>query len=147
MFFSRTSASRRKKTGGREGKFADDLNAFKEFESRANNATLMEAIDECQSSLHSWGRASQVAFDAGKEGKRIISRTRPQGEQFQLLGILFDCKLLLEETVHDLVSRCRWKLRTLLQSQRHFDATSLIKLYKSRLLGFIEYRTSAIFHA
>ena len=106
----------------------------------------MDAVDKCQDSLHSWGRANQVAFDPSKEGKRIISRSRPQGEPFLLLGILFDCKLLMEEAVQDLVSKCRWKLRTLLHSQRHFDGNALVRLYKSRLLGFIEYRTSAIYH-
>ena len=135
------------KSGFVEVKFADDLNAFKEFEPKAKNKTLMEAIDGCQSSLHAWGRANQVAFDASKEGKRILSRTRPHGEPFLLLGILFDCKLLMDEAVHDLVSKCRWKLRTLLQNQRHFNANALVTLYKSKLLGFIEYRTSAIYHA
>lgn len=88
-----------------------------------------------------------MAFDAGKEGKRILSRTQPVGDCFTLLGVEFDCKLVMDQAIHTLLDSCRWKLRSLLRCQRHFNACDLVNLYKSRLLGFIEYRTAAIYHA
>ena len=130
-----------------EVKFADDLNAFKEFDAKVKDEFIFEAMNQCQTNLHRRGTANQVAFDASKEGKRILSRRRPSGDAFQLLGVSFDCALIMDDAISDLVKRCRWKLRTLLRSQRHFDAGALVNLYKSRMLGFIEYRTAAIYHA
>ena len=69
------------------------------------------------------------------------------GEPFQLLGVSFDCALIMDDAINDLLTKCRWKLRTLLRSQRHFEPKALVNLYKSRMLGFIEYRTAAIYHA
>ena len=133
--------------GSTEVKFADDLNAFKEFDAGVRDDTIHKAMDKCQANLHRWGTANQVAFDASKEGKRILSRRRPSGDAFLLLGVSFDCALIMDDAISGLVKRCRWKLRTLLRSQRHFEACALVNLYKSRMLGFIEYRTAAIYHA
>ena len=69
------------------------------------------------------------------------------GESFVLLGVEFDCKLVMDQAIHTLLGKCRWKLRSLLRCQRHFDAHALVNLYKSRLLGCIEYLTAAIYHA
>ena len=38
-----------------------------------SNAAIMESLMECQASLHSWGRANRVIFDAGKEETMVIS--------------------------------------------------------------------------
>ena len=130
-----------------EIKFADDLNAFKEFDPGVEDAELFKAMDACQVELHRWGEANQVVFDAGKEGKRILSRSRPVGDSFTLLGIQFDCKLIMNTAIDALLSKCRWKLRSLLRCQRHYDVRAMVQLYKSRLLGYIEYRTAAIYHA
>ena len=104
-------------------------------------------MDACQKQLHQWGAANRVALNASKEGKRILSRSRPSGDPFVLLGVSFDCALIMDVAIDDLLKKCRWKLRTLLRSQRHFDAKAVVNLYKSRMLGFIEYRTAAIYHA
>ena len=135
------------RAGFTEVKFADDLNAYKEFASGASDEVLLGAIGACQLELHQWGKANQVSFDAGKEGKCILSRTRPVGNGFTLLGVDFDCKLIMDQAIQSLLAKCRWKLRSLLRCQRHFDARNLVNLYKSRLLGYIEYRTAAIYHA
>ena len=36
---------------------------------------------------------------------------------------------------------------TLLRTQRFFTTSQMVNLYKARILGYIEYRTPAIFHA
>ena len=97
--------------------------------------------------LHSWGRANQVTFDATKESKHILSRSNPYGDPFSLLGIQFDCKLLMTDTVLDLARTCRWKLKALLRTRRFNTGEQLVLLYKAQLLSFIEYRTAAIYHA
>jgi hypothetical protein len=50
-------------------------------------------LDECQASLHRRGAANRVVFDPGKESMHIISRSRPCGASFKLLGIVFDPRL------------------------------------------------------
>ena len=64
-----------------------------------------------------------------------------------MLGIVFDPKLLMDYAIHDLVSSCRWKRNMLLRCGQFFNGLQLVDLYKSQLLGFIEYRTPAIYHA
>ena len=40
-----------------------------------------------------------------------------------------------------------WKLRTLLHTSRFHCDARLVDEYKARLLGYLEYRTSALYHA
>jgi len=64
-----------------------------------------------------------------------------------LLGIRFDCKLIMSDTVTDLAQNCRWKLKAILRTSRFNTGLQLVTLYKAQLLTFIEYRTAAIYHA
>ena len=127
--------------------FADDLNAFRVFPSTTNNASIDTAITNCQSELHKWGRANQVAFDAAKESRHILSLTEPAGDNFKLLGVEFDASLTMSDAVGDLVSAAGWKLRTLLRTRRYYSDADLITLYKSHVLSWLEYRTPALYHA
>ena len=145
-FYADSSAAIRQ-AGFSEIVFADDLNAFKEYPSSTPLSQLQRDMGECQASLHQWGRANQVAFDAGKESQHVLSRSNPHGGNFKLLGIIFDPKLIMDDAIHDLVSNCRWKRNMLLRSGKFFCGLQLVDLYKAQLLGFIEYRTPAIYHA
>ena len=104
-------------------------------------------MTSCQAELHKWGRANQVSFDAGKESQHILSRTRPYGSGFELLGVSFDTKLLMTDSVFKLAKDCRWKLAVILRTRRFNTGEQLVALYKAQLLSFIEYRTAAIYHA
>ena len=66
---------------------------------------------------------------------------------FKLLGILFHCELKMAGAVQKLVNEVRWKVKTLLRSARYHTVAELVTLYKSKVLGFIEYSTPAIYHA
>ena len=144
--FYESAASPIKENGFAEVVFADDLNCFKSFDREVEDSDILSDVDSCQESLHSWGRGNQVSFDANKESKHIVSRTRPSGENFTILGVCFDCKLLMTDAVETLVGECRWKLYKILRSQQFFKASEIIGLYKSQILSFIEYRTAAIYH-
>ena len=50
-------------TGFLETVFADDLNCFRAFDGHASNDDILNAINTCQTELHSWGHANQVVFD------------------------------------------------------------------------------------
>jgi len=127
--------------------FADDLNAWRILPSSTPNETAMQALDNVQHELHKWGEANQVTFDAGKESKHILSRSEPHGQDFKLLGVVFDCKLDMDNAVSSLVGKVKWKLRMLLRSRRSFSVEDLVLQYKQQVLSYIEYRSAAIYHA
>ena len=53
----------------------------------------------------------------------------------------------MAEAISTLSSQANWKLRSLLQTRRSFATNEIMSLFKSRVLGYIEYRTPAIYHA
>ena len=108
---------------------------------------MLRATEKCQYELHQWGTANQVAFDKDKEGMFILSRRHSQGARFDLLGIQFDCKLVMADTVEDLAKTCRWKLKAILRTGKFNTGSGLVSLYKAQILSFVEYRTAAIYHA
>ena len=134
------------KAGFQEIVFADDLNAWKKYESGTSHEQMLADMKTCQGELHMWGSANSVTFDKSKEGMFVLSRKKPHGESFDLLGIRFDCKLVMSNTVEELASTCRWKLKAILRTRRFNTGARLVSLYKAQLLSFIEYRTSAIYH-
>jgi hypothetical protein len=127
--------------------FADDLDSFKAYPLATENHVIIDDIDSAQTNLHLWGDANSVQFDPGKESKHVVSTYDPWGNTFKILGVTFDCKLIMDQAVHETAIACGWKLQTLLRSSRFFNCTELINLYKSHVLSRIEYRTAAIYHA
>ena len=89
--------------------FADDLNLFRSFPSTTGNHTVTAALDDCQKSLHQWGELNQVEFDSGKESKHILHNRRPWGENFKILGMLFDTKLTMVAQCQEVAVRAGWK--------------------------------------
>ena len=126
--------------------FADDLNAWRKFDAGIAHSTMLTEMDKCQRELHLWGSANKVSFDKEKEGMYVLSRKRPHGPSFNLLGVSFDCKLVMSATVEDLAKTCRWKLKAILRTSRFNTGAGLIDMYKAQILSFIECRTAAIYH-
>ena len=91
--------------------FADDLNAYRVVPSTTSVEDATKSMDLVQEELHKWGDANQVVFDAAKESKHMLSRSDPFGQDFKLLGILFDRKLEMESVVRTLVGKVEWKSR------------------------------------
>jgi len=127
--------------------FADDLNAYRVFPSHVANEMIEGILKSCQGELHRWGQANQVAFDAAKESRHIVSLNAPLGDNFRLLGVDFDLGLTMSDAVSEIVEAAAWKLRTLLRTKRFYTDSDLITLYKAHLLSFLEYRTPAVYHA
>ena len=91
--------------------YADDLNAYRIFNSTAETATIEKSMELCQTELHAWGRANQVVFDPSKESHHILSMNDPVGENFRLLGVVFDKCLTMVDAVGKLVTDAGCKLR------------------------------------
>ncbi len=49
--------------------------------------------------------------------------------------------------VQELVSECNSKLSAILKTRRYYGLDKLVQLFKSHVLSYLEYRTSAIYHA
>ena len=110
---------------------------------------IHDSIDNCAKELHAWGEANQVKFDPTKESRAILSawNQAAEGSSFELLGVIIDPQLTMKPAIEALVKKCRWKLASVLRCRRFYCPRDLVQLYKSRLLGYIEYRTAAIYHA
>jgi len=126
--------------------YADDLNGFRVFPARVGNDAIRKCMDNCQVELHKWGAANQVEFDPGKESKHILSLSEPEGDEFKVLGVLFDCQLTMTSAVDEVVTSAGWKMRTLLRTRRFYTSAEMVSLYKANVLPYLEYRTPAIYH-
>ena len=49
--------------------------------------------------------------------------------------------------IHETVVSANWKMKHLLRVRTFYTDREMVNLYKAHILSFIEYRTSAIFHA
>ena len=127
--------------------YADDCNAFKRYPRSVSNALVESDLRECQRNLHTWGRANRVTFDAGKEETMVISTTEACGGPAKLLGIHFDCKLVMSVAAHKCATKAAWKTRSLLRVRRFYSTVDLVALYKSHVLSYIEYRTPGVHFA
>ena len=103
------------------------------FPLRTANAFISEQLQECQTSLHCWGHANQVVFDAGKEHVAILSHVNPEGNCFKLLGVDFDPKLLMGAAIHECVVQAGWKLRTVLCTRRSYTDADLLVFFKAHI--------------
>ena len=134
-------------SGFQEVVFADDLNAFKLFANSVPDPVLFSHLGGCQQELHKWGRANGVSFEPAKESFHILSHRSPAGENFKLLGIVFDCKLLMHEAISTCSCEGGWRSLQILSCRRYYSIRELVFLYKSHVLSYLEFRTPAISHA
>ena len=107
----------------------------------------MAEAKTCQKELHKWGRANQVQFDPGKESIHVVSHHAPAGNNFKILGLDFDCRLVMGDAICGLTSEMRWRVRSILRAQRYHTTANMLHLYKAKVLSYVEYRTAAIYHA
>ena len=66
-----------------------------------NKKALAEAR-ACQTKLHTWGKANQVTFESTKESFHVVSHRTPEGDDFKVLEVTFDCELKMAGAVQKL---------------------------------------------
>ena len=130
-----------------EAIFADDLNGFRAFEPETTDNDILSKLQECQRSLHSWGTANQVMFDPGKESFHILHPRKPYGDNFKMLGVTFDPKLMMDSAACEVAAEAGWRMRALLRCRRFYSKAELVRMYKAQVLSYIESSTPAIYHA
>ena len=122
---------------------------FKLFTKSANGPRPVDLKQTygCQSSLHAWGAANQVVFEATKESMHIVDSRNPVGDNFKILSVIFDPKLLMNDAVFHFYNEASWRLKTLFRVSRHYAKDAMVRLFKSQILSFVEGATPAIYHA
>ena len=63
-----------------------------------------------------------------EELDHMQSRHNPVGDEFRILGCLFDCKLLMTSCIHETVVAANWKMRSLLRIRRFYSDREMINL-------------------
>eukprot|EP00959_Pyramimonas_sp_CCMP1952_P316219 6618417-Pyramimonas_sp.AAC.1 len=111
--------------------FADDLNAFQELEAAVDDASAFVRTRAVQRSLHRWGEAIRVVFDPSKESAHVLSRRRPAGPNFKLLGIRYDTKLLMDEAISARVQEAGWRIHSIVRSKRYHTDSEIVGSYKA----------------
>ena len=123
--------------GFSESVFADDMVAFKGFLGQTLDALIYKAMQECQQSLHRWGQANSVVFDASKESLHILHRRH-------LVATTFDCRLCMDAAAHEAAVNASWWAQANLRTRRFHSLRELVGLYKSRVLSLWEFSTPAL---
>ena len=90
--------------------FSPRFVAFKVFDSDICNTDISDELMTCQNSMDQWGRANGMPFGCAKENLHIVSRTRPCGEGFKILGAPFACKSVMADAVAECVQECGWRV-------------------------------------
>ena len=146
VFFKPVDAPIQKKTF-RGAKFADDLTAYKNYESSTSNDKIKTHLEDMQADAHAWGAANRVAFDAGKEHFCILHRADCFGENFKLLGTILDPKLLMEDEIRRIRKKAGPKIKAILGTRGYYSTGAMIQQFKSHVLCLLEASAGAIFHA
>ena len=146
LFFSDVSVAVRA-VQAEEKIFADDLNAFRDFPLETRDFQIDENMLACQHSVHEWGKSSRVVFDPSKEHFATIHHQRARGDNFRLLGILFDPKLQMSNAIDRIYQKSSQKLKSLLRILNFYSLLDLVVSYKSHVLSQSEIGISAIYHA
>ena len=124
--------------------FADDLSGMTSMVQSSSPALLTQQLEEMQGRAHAWGRKHQVEFDPGKEYFKILHPSRGIGDDFKLVGTLFDCRLTMQPCIDAILAKIRPKVRALLRLQHLYSVPSMIGQYKSHIWSLKEYSNGAI---
>ena len=109
--------------------------------------TIYPELRAAQKEFHDWGRSSQVAFDPGKESLHILHRRWHQGEDFKILGVVFDGALRMATAARVIATEAGRRLQTLLKAKRFFTTPELVRLFNAQILSYVESGTPRISHA
>ena len=110
--------------------FADDLSATTLAHRDVSENIIREELTELQQRTHEWGRKNQVEFDPSKEHFVIIHPSQGSGDDFKLLGTLFDSKLTMVPCLEPLLSKIRPKIRALIRLKHPYPTVTMLNQYK-----------------
>ena len=132
--------------------FADDFNCWRKFliphdKVAEAQAAAKDALKDAQRELHLWGEANRVIFDPSKESFHLLHRRFWDGDNFKILGVIFDPALLMHEAACHVATEAGWRLQALLKVRRFFTTPELFRMYKCQVLTYIESSIPGLYHA
>jgi hypothetical protein len=143
VFFSDIAVA----SNNNEQVFADDLNLFQSFPKNADSDVMWTALREIQTKIHDWGNSNRVKFEPTKEEMRILHPERGEGNEFRLLGCIYDTRLTMEAAIDSITKKVRPKFKSLLRTRIFYSEGDIILQYKFHMLTILETHTGAIYHA
>ena len=124
--------------------FADDLTVMCHKAQDVPDDIILDELREIQSRTHEWGKRNQVQFDPSKEYTKIIHSSRGVGDDFKMLGTLFDTRLTMQPCLESVLTRIRPKIRALLRLKDLYTGSSMLNQYKSHIWGITEYSNGVL---
>jgi len=127
--------------------FADDLTVMVQKPQHVSDTIVLNELEEVQTRTHEWGVRNQVQFDAAKEYMKILHPACGLGEDFKLLGTLFDVALSMVPCLIQVLGRVRPRIRALLGLKDLYSLTTMLDQYKSHVWGITEYSNGVLIMA
>ena len=87
---------------------------------------------------------NQVEFDPSKEYFKILHPSRGVGDDFKMLGTLFDTALSMKPRLESVLDRTRPKIRALLRLKALYSVSSMLNQYKNHIWGITEYSNGVL---
>lgn len=135
------------KYGGQASIFADDLNIFKMFDVKIDNFDIMICMELTREEIHKWGRRNRVTFEASKGDIAILHPVYGEGNDFKMLGCIFDTKLYMQSAIDKIVSKTKSKIQAMTRTIGIYNEKDIIQQFKTHIWGYTEYINGASMHA
>ena len=124
--------------------FADDLTVMCHRAHHVADDIIMDELREIQTRTHEWGVRNQVEFDPSKKHLKVLHPSRGVGDDFKMLGTLFDTALSMKPCLESVLDRTRPKIRALLRLKDLYSVSSMLNQYKSHIWGITEYSNGVL---
>ena len=111
--------------------FADDLPVMTHRALHVSDGIVLKDLDDIQYRTHEWGMRNQVELDPSKEYLKIIHPARGLGDDFKLLGIIFDEVLSMMPCIQEVLQRIRAKVRAIPRSRHLCLVNVMLHQYKA----------------
>ena len=89
-------------------------------------------------------KRNQVEFDPSKEYLKIIHPASGLGDNFRLLGTIFDVALSMTPCIEDVLQRVRPKVRALLRLRHLYPLGTMLNQYKAHVWGIAIYSNGVL---
>ena len=85
--------------------------------------------------------------NGNKESFHTLHPRAPSGNDFRMLGVCFDTKLVMRNACYEIASIAVGRRHAVLKLRSFFTTVEIINHYKSQVLFSIDFTTLAIYHS